>query len=75
MENQNQILLALGEIKGQISGFISALNAQSARAEKHDERLRSLENSRSKTLGYTAGVAGVVSTAVTLVGLVISYWK
>lgn len=60
---QSQILLALGKIEGQISGFLRDIaNANEAKAD-HEQRIRSLETNQSKQSGVFIG-ATAVATAV-----------
>ena len=60
MDNENQILLLLGEIKGQIYGFISRLD----KVEAYEERIRKLEGKGM----FMVGVASAISTAVSVAG-------
>lgn len=59
MEIENQILLQLGEIKGQISGFLARIE----KVEAYDGRLRKLEESKMFVWGVASALSAVISTA------------
>lgn len=71
MENdQSQILLLLGEIKGQMSGFMSSQAEANKRADDHEGRIRVLETNSSKQRGVVAGITIAASAVASGVGYV-----
>lgn len=67
---RDEILLALGEIKGQLDGFIKSQEAQDKRMDAHDQRLNQLserisrlERAKSWLLGAAAVVGSGLSFA------------
>lgn len=58
MENRDQILLALGEIKGQL-GALLALG--------HERRIASLERSRALLVGAGFVAGGIAGTIINLI--------
>lgn len=67
-ETRDEILISLGEIKGQLAGFIASQAAQDRRMDTHDERMNlmsdrihTLEKSKSWILGAAAAAGSAVS--------------
>ena len=50
-DQQQDLLLALGRLEGKMDALIAITNAHNETIQKHDERLRELENSRSALIG------------------------
>jgi hypothetical protein len=73
MENENQIFVLLGEIKGKMSGFMDSLEAASKRTSDHEARIRSLETARSKQSGVIAGITLAATTVATVIGFLIQH--
>jgi hypothetical protein len=59
-DNQN-ILVALGRLEGKVDALISRQNIVDARIDRHDTRIRELEQSKSWLLG-AAGVVGAIAS-------------
>lgn len=69
MENDNpNVLLLLGEIKGQMAGFIIAQAASDRRLNDHEGRIRVLETTSNKSKGVIAGITIAASTVASAVG-------
>lgn len=66
-EGNSDILLLLGEIKGEVKGINQRLDVSNHRTEKVENRVTSLESTRDQQKGgwrVTTVIAGAVSTAV-----------
>lgn len=75
MDNeQSQILLLLGEIKGQISGFATALADVKITKDDHESRLRELETQNSKQNGVVIGVTAVATSAASIIAFVAQHY-
>lgn len=61
MENSNQIMLALGRLEGKVDAMLTKQKSQDETLEKHDRRIRTLEQSRSWLLGASAIIGASVS--------------
>ena len=65
MENDKEVLITLGRLEGKIETLASVMATQAEPAQRHDERLRELESSRSALLGavfiLSAAVSGVMA--------------
>lgn len=61
MENSNQIMLALGRLEGKVDAMLTKQKSQDETLEKHDRRIRILEQSRSWLLGASAIIGASVS--------------
>ena len=53
-QKNSEVLIAIGRIDGKTDLILDQLRTQNKRIDAHDERLRTLENSRSKALGIMA---------------------
>jgi hypothetical protein len=81
--DSEQILLMLGEIKGEVSGVNKRLDTINGRINKHDEQIASLNLSRATDDGSRAGIAkvtaviaGSVSLIVTTLGIIFqAIWR
>tara|TARA_R100001510_G_scaffold45594_1_gene42321 strand:+ start:176 stop:385 length:210 start_codon:yes stop_codon:yes gene_type:complete len=69
MEPDNQILIALGRLEGKVDALISRQVMHDEELQKHDLRLRNLEQGRSWLLGAAAMVGAAVSFISTRIGL------
>lgn len=67
MENENQVLLLLGEIKGQLSTFVVS-------QADHEARLRVLETNATKQKGVFAGITIAASAVASVVGFVAHFF-
>jgi|TARA_R100000655_G_scaffold94765_1_gene136320 hypothetical protein len=61
METDNQILVALGRLEGKVDALISRQAVHDEELQRHDARLRNLEQGRSWLLGAAAVVGAVAS--------------
>lgn len=61
MENSNQIMLALGRLEGKVDAMLTRQKHQDEILEQHDQRIRTLEQSRSWLLGASAFIGASVS--------------
>ena len=63
-EQQQDLLIALGRLEGKMDALISITNALNETIQKHDERLRELENSRSALIGAVAIISTAISAGI-----------
>jgi len=63
-EQQQDLLLALGRLEGKMDALIAITNAHNETIQKHDDRLRELENSRSALIGAVAILSTAISAGV-----------
>ena len=63
-DKEQDLMLALGRLEGKMDALISITNALNETIQKHDERLRELENSRSALIGAVAMISTAISVAV-----------
>ena len=61
MDSENQIMLALGRLEGKVDAMLTKQKSQDEAIEKHDRRIRTLEQSRSWLLGASAIIGASVS--------------
>ena len=64
METNNEILLALGRLEGKVDSLVARQKVIDAELDKHEPRLRSLEQGKSWMLGAAAAVGALVSFIV-----------
>lgn len=64
MEPNNEILLALGRLEGKVDSLISRQKLVDEELDRHESRLRNLEQSRSWLLGAAAVVGAVAAFLV-----------
>ena len=62
--NSNELLLSLGRLEGKMDALISITSQHNEMIQKHDERLRELETSRSALIGAVAILSTAISAAV-----------
>jgi len=61
---ESDLLLSLGRLEGKMEALIAITNAHNELIQKHDDRLRELENSRSALIGAVAILSTAISAAV-----------
>ena len=61
VETENQIMLALGRLEGKVDAMLTKQQSQDEALEKHDRRIRILEQSPSWLLGASAIIGASVS--------------
>tara|TARA_Y100001973_G_C5205554_1_gene341260 strand:- start:3330 stop:3542 length:213 start_codon:yes stop_codon:yes gene_type:complete len=61
MESSNEILLALGRLEGKVDSLVARQKVIDDELDKHESRLRSLEQGKSWMLGAAAAVGALVS--------------
>ena len=64
----NEILIALGRLEGKVDSLITRQAIHDEELNRHDTRLRHLEQSRSWLLGATAAMAAIVSIVINYIG-------
>ncbi len=69
METDNQILVALGRLEGKVDALISRQAVHDEELQRHDVRLRDLEQGRSWILGAAAVIGAVASFIATKLGV------
>ena len=62
--SDQDLLLSLGRLEGKMDALIAITNAHNEMIQRHDERLRELENSRSALIGAVAILSTAISAAV-----------
>jgi len=62
--NDRDLLVAIGRLEGKMDALIAVTNAHNDSLQKHDERLRELEGSRSALVGAVAILSTAISAAV-----------
>tara|TARA_Y100001937_G_scaffold54304_1_gene74936 strand:+ start:136 stop:345 length:210 start_codon:yes stop_codon:yes gene_type:complete len=68
MDSDNQILIALGRLEGKVDALISRQAVHDEELQRHDVRLRNLEQGRSWLLGAAAVVGALVSVISNKIG-------
>ena len=63
-EKRNELFLSLGRLEGKMDALINLCNTHGEALEKHDERIRELEASRSSLIGAVAILATAISAGV-----------
>lgn len=63
-KSDSDLLLSLGRLEGKMDALIAIANAHNDLIQKHDERLRELETSRSALIGAVAILSTAISAAV-----------
>ena len=69
MDTDNQILLALGRLEGKVDAMLTHQQLQGEELEKHDLRIRKLEQGRSWLLGAAAVIASAFTFIATKLGV------
>lgn len=64
--HDENLFLAIGRLEGKVDSILTLQKAQEEAIKQHDERIRSLENSKSFLFGGAALVGAVASTVVNL---------
>lgn len=70
-ESNEQLFLAIGRLEGKMDSLIALKQKLEEQVLAQDERLRSLEHSRSSFFGVTAAIGAVVSAGV---AFLTRYW-
>tara|TARA_R100000742_G_C4198512_1_gene28352 strand:- start:175 stop:384 length:210 start_codon:yes stop_codon:yes gene_type:complete len=69
MESDNQILIALGRLEGKVDALIARQAIHDEELQRHDVRLRQLEQGRSWLLGAAAVIGAVASFIASKLGV------
>ena len=69
MESDKQILVALGRLEGKVDSLITRQAVHDEELQRHDVRLRQLEQGRSWLLGAAAVIGAIVSFAASKLGV------
>jgi hypothetical protein len=67
MQHHDELLLSIGRLEGKIDSLIQLQRNQGDQLNSHDERIRTLEQSRSQILGYAAMAGGLVGIAANFI--------
>ena len=67
-ENDKEILLALGRLEGKVDSIISRQMVHDEELDRHDQRIRNLEQSKSWVIGAAAAVGAIVSVVINMIG-------
>ena len=68
MSMDNEILIALGRLEGKVDALISRQAVHDEELDRHDKRLRDLEQSRSWILGASAVIGAAAAFTVNFIG-------
>lgn len=64
----NEILIALGRLEGKVDALITRQAVHDEELDRHDKRLRELEQSKSWLLGAAAAAGAVAGFVINLIG-------
>ena len=64
----NEILIALGRLEGKVDCLITRQAIHDEELDRHDARIRDLEQSKSWVLGAVAVVASAVTLTINYIG-------
>lgn len=64
----NEILIALGRLEGKVDALIARQAIHDEELDRHDKRLRDLEQSRAWLLGAAAVVGAVTAFIINFIG-------
>ena len=64
----NEILIALGRLEGKVDALITRQAIHDEELDRHDKRLRELEQSRAWILGAAAVIGAVAAFIVNMIG-------
>jgi len=64
----NEILMALGRLEGKVDALIARQAIHDEELDRHDKRIRDLEQSRSWLLGGAAVVGAVAAFIINMIG-------
>ena len=64
----NEILIALGRLEGKVDALIARQAIHDEELDRHDKRLRDLEQSRAWVLGAAAVIGAVAALVINMIG-------
>lgn len=64
----NEILIALGRLEGKVDALIARQAIHDEELDRHDKRLRDLEQSRAWMLGAAAVIGAVAAFIINMIG-------
>jgi hypothetical protein len=64
----NEILIALGRLEGKVDALITRQAIHDEELDRHDKRLRELEQSRAWILGAAAVIGAAAAFVVNMIG-------
>ncbi len=64
----NEILIALGRLEGKVDALIARQAIHDEELDRHDKRLRDLEQSRAWILGAAAVIGAVAAFIINMIG-------
>lgn len=59
----DELFLAIGRLEGKLDSLLAMQGHQQEQLKEHDHRIRSLEHSKSFTMGWSAAIGAAVSIA------------
>ena len=72
-ENHDQIVLMLGEIRGEVKGINQRLDISNGRLAKHDSSIQSLQEFQARHSGETK-IIGVIWGSLSALGVSLMVW-
>ena len=69
MDTDNQILLALGRLEGKVDAMLTRQQLHDEELERHDQRIRKLEQGRAWLLGAAAVIGSAFTFITTKLGV------
>jgi|TARA_R100001463_G_scaffold11165_2_gene31558 hypothetical protein len=64
----NEILIALGRLEGKVDALITRQAIHDEELDRHDKRLRDLEQSRAWLFGASAVIGAIAAFLVNMIG-------
>lgn len=58
---KDDIMVAIGRLEGKVDSLITMIRNHEKILDRHDDRLRILEHSKSHLLGWTSAIASVIA--------------
>jgi len=68
-----QLFLTLGRLEGKVDTLLSLQKVQEEQIKEHDQRIRSLENSKAFLMGGSAVIGAAVSAAFNLLSKIYTH--
>lgn len=69
---ESELILAIGRLEGKVDAILQMQRIQEEQIKNHEERLRTLEHSRSFTMGMSAAIGAGVSVILNVFAKFIS---
>ncbi len=71
--SEETLFLTLGRLEGKVDTLLTLQKVQEEQIKEHDQRIRSLEHSKSFLMGISAIIGAVVSAAFSLLGKYVTH--